>query len=228
MIMRRQTQTSVNWAATFASILAIPMLSGCIIVNGQPCLMSCGGLGGPGCQECGPLLSELETPSPPFEELAQATIRPLHSRFHPVPTRPVFAPREEYFPPEPEGLVMRPLRPREALDFGHPMLLPTGESFEEFPVEEIMPVPNDVPMKILPTEDLPPLPANEPIDEIPAYALPESAQLLPGAEEDVQPDISASIGPVILDPSPQLSPADPEPENSTTDRENWRTRTLRR
>jgi hypothetical protein len=29
------------------------------------------------------------------------TIQPPHSKFHPVPTRPVFAPREEYPPPKP-------------------------------------------------------------------------------------------------------------------------------
>ena len=39
---------------------------------------------------------------------AQHTMRPPHPRFLPVPTRPVFAPRPEYEPPHPLGLVPVP------------------------------------------------------------------------------------------------------------------------
>jgi|GEM_PF-5623417 hypothetical protein len=39
----------------------------------------------------------------------QATIKPPHSKFHPVPTRPVFETRAEYHPPEPMGVHLVPV-----------------------------------------------------------------------------------------------------------------------
>ena len=39
----------------------------------------------------------------------QATIQPPHSKFHPVPTRPVFETRAEYHPPEPMGVHLIPV-----------------------------------------------------------------------------------------------------------------------
>ncbi|MBI2477627.1 MAG: hypothetical protein HYV60_02955 [Planctomycetia bacterium] len=39
----------------------------------------------------------------------QATIQPPHSKFHPVPTRPVFENRAEYYPPQPMGVHLVPV-----------------------------------------------------------------------------------------------------------------------
>lgn len=39
----------------------------------------------------------------------QPTIKPPHSRFHPVPTRPVFETRATYLPPQPMGVQLVPI-----------------------------------------------------------------------------------------------------------------------
>ena len=39
----------------------------------------------------------------------QATIQPPHSKFHPVPTRPVFETRANYLPPQPMGVHLVPV-----------------------------------------------------------------------------------------------------------------------
>ncbi|MBC8352055.1 MAG: hypothetical protein H8E66_08695 [Planctomycetes bacterium] len=39
----------------------------------------------------------------------QATIQPPHSKFHPVPTRPVFETRMSYHPPQPIGVHLVPV-----------------------------------------------------------------------------------------------------------------------
>lgn len=43
----------------------------------------------------------------------QATIQPPHSKFHPVPTRPVFETRAAYLPPQPMGVELVPVPDQE-------------------------------------------------------------------------------------------------------------------
>lgn len=45
----------------------------------------------------------------PADGVQQATIQPPHSKFHPVPTRPVFETRAEYHPPQPMGVQLLPV-----------------------------------------------------------------------------------------------------------------------
>jgi hypothetical protein len=45
----------------------------------------------------------------PAYEVQQATVQPPHSKFHPVPTRPVFETRPEYLPPQPMGVHLVPV-----------------------------------------------------------------------------------------------------------------------
>lgn len=47
--------------------------------------------------------------SPQAYEPQQATIKPPHSKFHPVPTRPVFETRSTYHFPEPMGVQLVPV-----------------------------------------------------------------------------------------------------------------------
>ncbi|MDA1050604.1 MAG: hypothetical protein O3C40_09000 [Planctomycetota bacterium] len=44
----------------------------------------------------------------------QATIQPPHSKFHPVPTRPVFETRTSYQPPQPIGVHLVPVPDQES------------------------------------------------------------------------------------------------------------------
>lgn len=52
----------------------------------------------------------------------QPTIRPPHSKFHPVPTRPVFRTRASYLPPQPIGVHLVPVP-----DHGLQTLMPVLE-----------------------------------------------------------------------------------------------------
>lgn len=200
--MRRQKHHFRNWTATFVGILALPMLSGCLVVNGQPCLTSCDGLNGSFCRSDEPLPGELESQALPLEAMAPPAMQPPHSRFHPVPTRPVFASRLEYLPPESEAFYPSPSGSTEAWDSGLP--LPT-------PVEEILPIPPE-----------------EAIEELPADALPETVHRLPLDEEETQPDISDTSGPVIIDPNPQRPLSRLESEERMPPREIGRNPRLRR
>jgi hypothetical protein len=49
----------------------------------------------------------------PAHAVQQATIQPPHSKFHPVPTRPVFETRASYLPPQPMGLQLVPVPDHE-------------------------------------------------------------------------------------------------------------------
>lgn len=53
----------------------------------------------------GPLMHHQRQPYAP----QQATIQPPHSKFHPVPTRPVFEQRHSYSPPDPIGVQLVPV-----------------------------------------------------------------------------------------------------------------------
>lgn len=65
----------------------------------------------------------------------QATIKPPHSKFHPVPTRPVFEPRGTYSPPRPiVDLVPVP----------EPHLVPHGAGEMMYPDLGLPPLPENV------------------------------------------------------------------------------------
>lgn len=57
----------------------------------------------------GPFMHPSNRPAYGVEE---ATIQPPHSKFHPVPTRPVFENRAEYHPPQPMGVQLVPVPER--------------------------------------------------------------------------------------------------------------------
>jgi hypothetical protein len=74
----------------------------------------------------------------------QATLQPPHSKFHPVPTRPVFETQANYSPPQPIGVQLVPVP-----GHSHSHMLPTIESPEAA-------------TERLPTMEPPPQAASEP------------------------------------------------------------------
>ncbi len=69
----------------------------------------------------------------------QATIQPPHSKFHPVPTRPVFETRVSYHPPQPMGVQLVPVP-----DQGFPPMMPhAGQLDSQFDPPSLMPEPTN-------------------------------------------------------------------------------------
>ena len=71
--------------------------------------------------------------------IGQSTIRPPRALFHPVPTRPVFAPRSEYSPPVPLGIKVE--RADEPADDADSEDAPNQQPVPS--VEESLPEPTD-------------------------------------------------------------------------------------
>jgi len=109
-------------------------------------------------------------PSPesmPFLEpvAQQPAIIPPHSRFHPVPTQNVFAPRPEYEPPRP--MLMQEPTPRPKC-ISRPVEPPAWPDLDKavppqpLPLEELSPLPHGMGGKMKTDPDAPPpLPAME-------------------------------------------------------------------
>jgi hypothetical protein len=88
--------------------------------------------------------------------MTEAELYPPHSRFHPVPTAPVFAPRDDYEPPE------RMMEPAPA----HPRLAP--QSLPRVPDVQLLP------MRVAPRPETESAPANRsPGGVLPERILPE-------------------------------------------------------
>lgn len=94
---------------------------------------------GMGARQCVARLFGREDFAPTDQEMIekQQTIRPPHSRFHPLPTQPVFQPRAEYSPPRPLNMKLEPAHDQapalEALPLPAPQLAPVPATAVEEP-----------------------------------------------------------------------------------------------
>ena len=92
--------------------------------------------------------------------ISQSTIRPPHSLFHPVPTRPVFAPRPEYSPPVPLGIKVErsdgPANHADSKAAPNQQPVPPVEEPLPEPTDEGHPTQSQTPDNDPPTDDSPP------------------------------------------------------------------------
>ena len=123
-------------------------------------------------------IEEFLDPGPP------PPVKPPHSRFHPLPTQPVFAARAEYRAPEVVGLTpeQRALQKRGVA----PQLLPEPE---DVPTPAAEPVP-DAHQKPTPASD--PFPGNPPTSReptlLPPPADPTKGPIAPASFESPEPN----------------------------------------
>lgn len=94
--------------------------------------------------------------------MAEAELQPPHSRFHPVPTAPVFAPRPEYVPAEPMmQMVAEPQLPHRG---PHLKSVPTRSLVPSAAPVPAEPGPLFMPDARIPAEAIPPGPADLHLD----------------------------------------------------------------
>lgn len=110
------------------------------------------------------------------EALAEAELYPPHSRFHPVPTTPVFAQREEYLPPEPMMQTV-PVNPHHGATPAKPLgAVPTQPAVPETATQRAVPGPVFVPPASSQPEPIPPGPADLHLDSGKVDTLPYQSE----------------------------------------------------